>query len=84
VHYSGILVVTDPERMNACAGQIEDLAGVEVRHRYPDEGRMILVQESESVEDQEQGLRTIRAISGVQLAELVYHHVDRNVPEEDR
>jgi len=71
VHYSGILVVTDPERMSACAGKIEALAGVEVRHRYPDQGRMILVQESESIEDQEQGLRTIRAIPGVLLAALV-------------
>lgn len=75
MHYSGILVITDPGRMNDCAGQIEDLAGVEVRHRYPDEDRMILVQESDSVEEQEQGLREIRAIPGVQLADLVYHHV---------
>jgi len=79
VHYSGILVITDPGRLNDCAGQIESLAGVEVRHRYPDEDRMILVQETESVEEQEQGLREIRALPGVQLADLVYHHVSDGV-----
>jgi len=79
VHYSGILVITDPGRLNDCAGQIEGLAGVEVRHRYPDEDRMILVQETESVEEQEQGLREIRALPGVQLADLVYHHVSDGV-----
>ena len=72
MHYSGILVITDPGRMNDCAGQIDDLAGVEVRLRYPDEDRMILVQESATAEEQEQGLRAIRAIPGVQLANPVY------------
>ena len=79
MHYSGILVITDPGRMNDCAVQIEDLAGIEVRHRYPADDRMILVQESESVDEQEQGLREIRAIPGVQLADLVYHHVSEGV-----
>jgi nitrate reductase NapAB chaperone NapD len=72
VHYSGILVITDPGRMNDCAAQIDGLAGVEVRLRYPDDDRLILVQESETTEGQEQGLRAIRAIPGVQLANPVY------------
>ena len=79
MHYSGILVITDPGRMNDCAVRIENLVGVEVRHRYPDDDRMILIQESESVEEQERGLREIRAIPGVQLADLVYHHVSDGV-----
>ena len=72
MHYSGILVITDPGRLNDCASQVDDLAGVDVRHRYPDEDRMILVQESETAEEQEQGLRAIRAIPGIQLANPVY------------
>jgi nitrate reductase NapAB chaperone NapD len=76
VHYSGILVVTDPHDLTDCAGKIDDLVGVEVRHHYPELGRMILVQESDSLEQQERGLRAIRAVPGVRLAELVYHHVD--------
>lgn len=72
MHYSGILVITDPGRMNECAAQIDDLAGVEVRLRYPDDDRMILVQESETPEGQEQGLRAIRAILGVRLANPIY------------
>jgi nitrate reductase NapAB chaperone NapD len=79
VHYSGILVITDPGRLSDCALQVEKLAGVEVRHRYPDDDRMILIQESASVEEQEHGLSEIRAIAGVQLADLVYHHVSDGV-----
>ena len=72
MHYSGILVITDSGRMNDCAAQIDDLAGVEVRLRYPEDDRMILVQESETTEQQEQGLRAIREIPGVQLANPIY------------
>ena len=76
MHYSGILVVVSPGRVRECAREIETLPGLEVHYRYPDNGQIIAVQESRTMEAQKSGLRSVRSLPGVVLAELVYHHVD--------
>ena len=76
MHYSGILVVTEPQRLEDCARRLATLPGVEVHYRYPESGRLIAVQETTSAGEQKDGLRRIQAQSGVVMAALVNHLVD--------
>ena len=76
MHFSSILVVTDPEALDRCSQDLESLDGVEVHYLYPDSGRIIAVQETSTSEGQEEGLRRIQALASVRLAALVEHRVD--------
>lgn len=76
MHYSGILVVSDPRRADDCARGVEALPGIEVHLRYPESGRLIAVQETATAGEQEAGLRRIQALPGVVFAALVHHVID--------
>ena len=76
MHYSGILVMVDPTGIDQTAEVLETLPGVEVHYLYPDSGRIIAVQETETAEAQQDGLRQIQALEGVRMAALVEHRID--------
>jgi len=76
VHYSGILVMVDRKAIDRTAEVLETLPGVEVHYLYPDSGRIIAVQETDTAEAQQDGLRRIQALDGVQMAALVEHRID--------
>ena len=76
LHYSGILVVTGPNEIDACIADLESLPGVEVYFCDPERRRIILVQETETIEAQEEGFRRIEALPRVRMAALVEHRVD--------
>jgi nitrate reductase NapD len=75
-HYSGILVVAPPIHFDECRRALDDLPGVEVHHGHAESGRIVVVHESASLEEQEERLLQIRALPNVVLAELVYHYLD--------
>jgi len=75
-HYSGILVVVPPLHLDDCRRALDDLPGVEVHHCHAESGRIVVVHESASLEEQEERLLQIRALPNVILAELVYHYLD--------
>lgn len=75
-HYSGVLVVVPPDRLDECRLALDELPGVEVHHCHLSSGRIVVVHESASLEEQEERLLQIRALPGVMLAELVYHYLD--------
>lgn len=77
VHYAGIVVVVRPGDLERVAEALDALAGVEVYHRDPEGGRLVVVQEAGSARDQEEGFRRIEALSGVVTAALVEHRIDR-------
>ncbi|MBW2459858.1 MAG: chaperone NapD [Deltaproteobacteria bacterium] len=76
MHVSGILVVTEPQEMEVCARELEALPGLEVHYQYPDLGRLVVVQETETVQEQEDGLRRIQSLPSVVMAALVEHRID--------
>ena len=76
LHYSGILVVTGPNEIDDCIADLESLPGVEVHFCDPERRRIILVQETETIEAQEEGFRRIEALPRVRMAALVEHRVD--------
>ncbi len=76
MHYSGILVLVDPLDVGRSMGELAELPGVEVHYCQPESGRIIVVQETETVAAQEEGLRSIQALPRVKMAALVEHRVD--------
>ncbi len=82
VHYSGIVVIVPPERIEGCARDLDALAGVEVHYRHPESGRIVAVLEGPSADAHVEMLRRIQALPGVLVAAPVYHYLDENPDQE--
>lgn len=76
MHLSAILARSTPQDMPKCIDEIEALVGVEVHYAYPETGQIIAIQESSSVNQQQETLRQVQSLSSVLMAELVYHYND--------
>lgn len=74
MNLSAILVVTSPSRMDACIATLGTLPGVTVHHSDPATGKIILTQEAPSVDAEVEGLKRIKALDGVSMAEMIYHY----------
>jgi len=83
VHYSGLLVVVRPEDLAEAVRDIESIPGVEVHHHDAESGRLVVVQEGRTLQDQESTLLRIQSLPHVILAELVYHYRDDEPAEEE-
>ena len=81
MHYSGLLVVTRPRHVDEVIRDLSSIPGVEVHHRDPESGRLVVVQEGPSLEGQKRTLLRIQSLPRVIHAELVYHYRDEG-PEE--
>jgi nitrate reductase NapAB chaperone NapD len=77
MHYSGIVIVSSPARFEESLRGLEALDGLEVHASDPKSGRIVAVQETASLEEQQAALRRIQALPHVTLAAPVYHYVDR-------
>ncbi len=82
-HYSAILILTIPNDLSPCLRELAGLPSVEVRYEYPERGRLIAVQESNSLEEQTENLRRIQSLPSVLTAQLVYHYLDREPETRD-
>ncbi len=74
MNLSGILVMTQPEHMETVAGALNALPGVEVHHTDPATGRLVVVQEAETVGAEVEGIKRIKALPHVIMAEMAYHY----------
>ena len=74
MNVSGILVVVPAAETDRSIEKLAALPGVDVHHVDPATGRIIVTQEAESIDDEVGGLKRIKALSGVILAEMVHHH----------
>ena len=61
--------------------EIDALSGFEVHYCQPESGRLIVVQETTTGDEQQQGLRRLQALPRVKLAALVEHRIDREAGE---
>jgi nitrate reductase NapD len=78
VNLSGILVVVPPSEVAASIAALSDLPGVDVHHVDAGSGRIIVTQEGDTVHEEVERLKTIKALPGVILAEMVYHHLEED------
>ena len=76
IHYSGVVVIVPPDRVESCARDLDALAGVEVHHRHPESGRIVVVLEGRTAEEHLETLRRVHAVPGVRVAAPVYYYVE--------
>ena len=76
MNLSAILVVGPPGGLEPVLERLEALDGVDVHHADPPSGRVIVTQEAPDVRAEVDGLKRIKALPGVALAEMVYHRFE--------
>jgi nitrate reductase NapD len=79
MNISGILVVTAPIHMADLCVQLNQLPGIDIHYTDTDTGRIVITQEAETISAEVDGLKRIRALPHVVLAEMSSHYF-----EEDR
>lgn len=75
-HYAGVVVATAPDHLDTCARALDAIPGVEVHQQEASTGRIVLVQEADTVEEQQRLLAQVRGQQHVRFAAVVYHYVD--------
>jgi len=73
---SGLCITARPERLAAVEKMLNERPGLEVHARDPKSGRLIAVQECDTVDEHQQRLRELQALPGVLTADLVLHYQD--------
>ena len=76
VNISGILVVVSPKALQESVILLGALPGIDVHYTHPDTGKVIVTQEADNVEAEIEGLRRIKALPQVILAEFVCHYLE--------
>lgn len=84
MNLSGILVVVQQQWLGAVIAELERLPGVEVYQVDEATGRVVVVQEAADIPAEIEGLKRIKALPHVVMAEMVYHYFaeDQQVYEE--
>jgi len=75
VNLSGILVVAQPGSREQVVASLSALEGVEVHQVDETTGRIVAVQEAEDIHAEIEGVKRIKAIPHVIMAEMVYHYL---------
>ncbi|AGA33001.2 periplasmic nitrate reductase component NapD [Thioalkalivibrio nitratireducens DSM 14787] len=78
MNLSGIVVICPPERLESVASALRELSGVEVHYQDRDQGKIVVVQEALSIEAEMNGLRRIKALPAVILADMLYHYFEED------
>jgi nitrate reductase NapD len=78
MNVSGILVVTPEKYLQATIDNLNRLDGVEVHQTDPATGRIVITQEGRSVHDEIDGLKRIKALPHIILAEMIHHHFEQD------
>ncbi len=78
MNLSAILVITAPAEVNACMILLGDLPGITVHHSDPATGKIIVTQEAESIDVEIEGLKHIKSLHGVAMAEMIYHYFEQD------
>jgi nitrate reductase NapD len=84
MNISGILVVTAPDNMDATVERLQQMEGIDVHHTDAPTGRIIITQEAETIHDEVDGLKKIRTLPGIILAEMSYHHFEEDHTNTDK
>ena len=74
MNLSGILVVSTPPAIDALIEALNAMPGLEVHNIDRDSSKLIVVQEAESIHDEIDGLKKIKKLPGIVLADMVYHY----------
>lgn len=84
MNLSAILVVTTPSRVDASIAMLANLPGITVHHSDPVTGKIMISQEAESIDAEVEGLKRIKALSEVAMAEMIYHYFEDDEAQDVR
>jgi nitrate reductase NapD len=76
MNISGILVIVSPQRVVSMVDHLNSLDGIDVHHIEAATGRIVITQEAETIHNEVDGLKRIRALPGIILAEMSYHNFE--------
>jgi len=78
--------VCEPGHVVDCVRELTKRPGLDVYTADPKHGRVVVVVETETVQEQDAMLRSIQVMPGVRMAELVYHYFgdEEDFPVPDR
>ena len=88
MNISGILVVTSPEHVDDVSEKLTALPGIDIHFTDNNTGRIVITQEAETINEEVNGLKRIRTIPHVVLAEMSSHYFEEDreildaIPEE--
>lgn len=75
MNLSGILVVTKPDHHIQVVEALKAMEGMEVHQVDVSTGRVIAVQEATDIHAEVEGLKRVKAIPNVIMAEMVFHYI---------
>ncbi len=75
MNLSGILVMAKPASHGQVVEALNALEGVEVHQVDEVSGRIVAVQEAEDIHAEIEGVKRIKALPNVIMAEMVYHYL---------
>ena len=78
MNISGILVIVAPQRVESMVDQLKEMDGIDVHHIEAATGRIVITQEAEHISDEVDGLKRIRTLPGIILAEMSYHNFEED------
>ena len=78
MNISGILVIVSPQRVDSMVDQLKEMDGIDVHHIEAATGRIVITQEAATISDEVDGLKRIRALPGIILAEMSYHNFEED------
>jgi nitrate reductase NapD len=78
MNISGILVVVAPSRIESTCASLRALPGIEIHHVEATTGRIVITQEAGSISAEVEGLKRIRDLPGIILAEMSYHYFEED------
>jgi nitrate reductase NapAB chaperone NapD len=70
---SGLCLMVRPEHLDDVESQLREISWLEIHAREDATGRLIVVQEHETVKEHQDGLRRLQSIPNVLTADLVVH-----------
>jgi nitrate reductase NapD len=76
MNISGILVVSSLEHTAEVCAQLRNLPGVDIHYVDEDTGRIVITQEAETISAEVDGLKRIRSLAHIQLAEMSSHYFE--------
>ena len=74
MNISAILVVAQPGKLDPTLAELQRLPNLEVHHIDNETNRLILTQEAETINEEIDGLKAIKKVPGVVMAEMVQHY----------
>ncbi len=74
MNLSGILIITTASQIDALIETLNAMPDVEVHHIDRDNNKLIVVQEAQTIRNEVDGLKKIKKLPGIVLAEMVYHY----------